>query len=97
MSKFKTTERGFKIYGEFIDRYKSEVRVQESSLTGAPCAWVFANNATIDEPSPHLTVDQAKELILALAAFVTDASDDDNWRNAPEYKSAWRQDEEDGT
>jgi len=89
--KFETTDRGFKIYGKFIDRYDSEVTVQESSIVGRPCAWVFATNdpKVHENPHPHLAVEDAKKLISALQNFVDDAESENNWRNDPEYKKSW--------
>lgn len=80
-----TTHRGFKVYHTLTDTYGSEVRVQESSIVGRPCCWVFASSEHINEPSPHLNVAQARELIQALEAFIADAEDPANWRNDPEY------------
>lgn len=90
-AEFETTERGFKIYGEFVDRYESTVRVQESSLVGQTCCWVFAHNdpKIIEHPSPHLTAEQARKLVEYLQLFIQDAEDPENWRNDPEYRKAW--------
>jgi len=83
---FERTERGFIIYDRFTDRYGTEVVVQESSIAGEWCAWVFANNMHMEEPSPHLTVENAERLIAALQKFIDHSS---AWRNDPEYVKVW--------
>ena len=85
--KFERDHRGFKIYGMVTDSYESEIQVKESSGVGRPKVWVFAYNdpERMKNPSPHLTVEQAKELIKVLEEFIRDAEDPSNWRNDPEY------------
>lgn len=83
------TDRGFAIYGRVTDDRGTKVRVQESSVVDRPHAYVFAEGDTPGMVAPHLTVDQAKELILALERFVAHAEDPDNWRNNEKYKRAW--------
>lgn len=126
MSEFEKTGRGFDIYGELEDRYGAKVRVQESSIAGEPCCWVFCNSreddtyhkdrvmaaieraktagvviphvelveSGLDNSSPHLTVPMAKQLIEMLQAFVGSCEDPEHWKNDPEYKAAWRDEEE---
>lgn len=85
------TNRGFGIYGRLTDTKGSEVRVQESSSVGRPCAWIFANSPdpNYENPSPHLSVENAKELIGMLQRFVRHAGSDTNWRNSDEYKEQY--------
>lgn len=89
MKEFKKTSRGFKICGELEDRYGGSVRVQESSIAGRPCAWIFTDNEEMDNPVPHLTIANAKELVKFLQNFIEDAEDPKNWHNDPEYMEAW--------
>lgn len=62
------TPRGFKVYGEFFDARGRLLRVQESSADPLIHAHVFTDN---DKP-PYINVEQAKQLIAALQAFVAD-------------------------
>jgi hypothetical protein len=96
MSKeFKTTGRGFKIFGELTDEYGSDLTLVESSAVGAPNVRLYAyekEKRTIEVPfSSCITfdVDGAKKLIEALQDFVDDAESPENWRNDPEYKKVW--------
>ena len=75
MDRFEKTERGFVIYGRLTDSKGSVVRVQESSIIGEPCAWIFADNPepSYKHPSPHLTAENAKELIAILSDFILDS------------------------
>lgn len=70
------TERGFSIYADFTDRYGHRVRVQQSSLATEDCAWIFCNRGERDpegyEPSPHLTVEQARLVRDALSEFIAE-------------------------
>jgi hypothetical protein len=70
----KKTSRGFKIYSEFTDSYGSKIRIQESSNAEKTCVWIFCNNDTghFSDPTPHLTVAQAKQVIKGLQAFIED-------------------------
>jgi hypothetical protein len=68
--KYKKTERGFVVFGEFKDRYDSTITVQESSIAFEPCVWVFTKNSDDLTASPHLTPDNAKRLIEILQDFV---------------------------
>ena len=72
---FEKTERGFTIYGRLTDSKGSEVRIQESSAVGQPCAWIFADHSdpSYTHPTPHLTVENAKELIAILSDFILDS------------------------
>lgn len=89
--KFETTDRGFKIYGKLTDSKDTEITVQESSAIGRPQAWIFARHPSPDykNPSPHLTPENAMELIKILEAFIEDSHSDANWRNDPEYKQTF--------
>ena len=73
---FETTPRGFNIYGTVIDTRGCTIRVQKSSAATRDCVWIFTEDTkkVYDDgnPAPHLTVDQAKELIAALTNFVED-------------------------
>ena len=74
----KKTNRGFPIYSEFVDTYKSNVRVQMSSSVVKRC-WIFVEN---DGKSPesnlvidgaiHLNERQAKLIIKGLEKFLKD-------------------------
>jgi hypothetical protein len=67
------TNRGFRIYCDFADSYGNQVRVQESSSAEKYCAWIFCHkgpSSNMDEPSPHLTISQAKRVIRALEKFI---------------------------
>lgn len=86
---YEKTDRGFTIYGEMRDAWGSRIRVQESSIVGRPHAYVLADNSEMPHPSPHLTVDQAKELIALLQRFIEDAESPENWRNQESYRDVW--------
>jgi hypothetical protein len=88
----KLTSRGFTIYGEFVDCYGSEITVQESSITGDPCCWVYCYRENKDF-TPHLTVPQAKQLIQLLEDFVSHSESRGHWKNESSYKKAFRQDD----
>lgn len=72
----KKTQRGFKVYSEFVDSYKSNVVVQESSSVLERC-WIFVTNDgktpgsnLVTDGAIHLTKGQAKFLIKALTKFI---------------------------
>lgn len=90
-------DRGFSIYGKFLDERDCEIRVIESSAVGEPRAYVFSKNTgkaygskSIDDVPMYLTVQQAKELVKILELFIKDAEDPANWRNKPEYIATWK-------
>lgn len=89
------TERGFSKYGTITDTKGSEVRLQESSAVGRRCCWIFCDNEDPSykmssiSPAPHLSVENAKELIKNLQIFVEDAESPDNWRNDKEYEETF--------
>jgi hypothetical protein len=97
MKEFKTTARGFKIYGELKDGRGCGIKVQESSAVGSPQVYVWCHNdAGAYHTTPkdgdvpmHINVEQAKQLIDILEDFVDDAESEDNWRNDPEYIKVW--------
>ena len=66
------TQRGFGIYGELTDLYGSTIRIQESSLATDNAVWIFATNPDNADPSPHLSVEQAREVVKALEEFIND-------------------------
>lgn len=78
------TSRGFANYCDVTDRYGNEVIVRKSSLASDNCVWIFCNagpdwprvpdplGGTVIEPSPHLTVDQARQVRDALDEFIRD-------------------------
>ncbi len=74
----KKDHRGFRIYTQFKDTYKSDVMVKMSSSVMKRC-WIFVHNEG-DQPGSslmtdgaiHLNQDQAKRLIKALEAFLQD-------------------------
>ena len=83
---FEVTSRGFKVYGSFIDRYKSKIRVQESSIVG-PCVWIFVENDGMYSSSLHLTVENVKSIIEALQQFINDVGSENNGQHNPDYKT----------
>ena len=67
----KFTERGFEDFCEFVDTNGSRIVVRQSSSAEADAVWIFASdNPHMDDPSPHLNVEQAKIVAAALMAFV---------------------------
>lgn len=67
----KVNARGFRIYADFEDRYKTPIYVVKSSLATEACVWIqLGDNPTIPEPNIHLTVDMAKQVVAALQQFV---------------------------
>ena len=65
------TPRGFGIYAEIRDKYGAKVRVQQSSLATDDCVWIFADDSPeMDNPSPHLNVEQARAIRDGLTAFI---------------------------
>lgn len=76
----KRTPRGFAVFTEFIDGYRNEVRVQESSSAEGRFVWVFckpAEGSMFEEheksPAPHLTPAQARRVAKALLRFADGA------------------------
>lgn len=67
------TDRGFRIYTEFTDRYDHEVRVQQSSLATEDCVWIFGDGAP-EVRSPHLTVDMAVKVRDALDTWIKEVT-----------------------
>jgi hypothetical protein len=74
----KKTNRGFNIYTEFVDTYKSKVVVQESSSVLKRC-WIYVHNDgknpasnLVTDGAIHLDVKQAKYIIKALEKFIND-------------------------
>lgn len=74
----KKTNRGFKIYSEFTDTYKSKVQIQESSSIFKRC-WIFVKNEgkhpesnLVTDGAIHLNTKQAKLIISALQKFLAD-------------------------
>lgn len=72
----KKTNRGFPIYSEFTDTYKSKVRVQMSSSVLKRC-WIFVENDGENPESNlktdgaiHLNERQAKLIIAGLQKFL---------------------------
>ncbi len=64
-----TTERGFVIYDDFIDRYGHRVRIQESSLATESAVWIFTEGGA--DGAAHLTVEMARRVRGALDKFIT--------------------------
>jgi len=64
----RTTERGFKVFAEFRDKYHHETRVQESSAASERCVWIFT-----ESNAAHLTVEMAKQVRDALNEFIDGA------------------------
>lgn len=76
--KLDCTERGFRIYARIPERDGGIVWVQQSSLAGeGPHVRILTKGADcVDHhgshirPEPHLSAEQAKELIAALRQFI---------------------------
>lgn len=84
MAEFKTDARGLELYGAIVDDRGVEVVVKESSAASGPHCWVFVFdrlNVYRDDPSPHLTPEQARKLAAALTAFADRAPS--RWGDAP--------------
>lgn len=70
-------ERGWPVFADFTDLYRSNIKVQYSSRAFHPAVWVWikgspANHGGVDsDGSGHLTLPQAKHLIESLQAWVT--------------------------
>lgn len=76
------TQRGFAIYGELTDDHGHPVRVIESSADPLDCCHVFCDEPGkqwLREEDhfpyprwtpPHINVEQARQLIAALQAFI---------------------------
>jgi hypothetical protein len=80
------TNRGFEDFATVpADRYGNKVVVRESSLASEACVWIFCNpgkswqermdsdkarGVEVTQPSPHLTVEQAKLVRNALNRFI---------------------------
>jgi len=63
------TQRGFGIYDSLTDNRGSEIRIQHSSAASDDYVWIFCRREELDD-SPHLNVEQAKQVIAALQEFV---------------------------
>jgi len=66
---------GERIYTEFKDTNGCVIRIQKSYISTSHCAWIFTHdpklpNGEIDECSPHINVQHAKRLIVALQKFI---------------------------
>jgi hypothetical protein len=66
------TERGFRVYGELWCRYKTNVRVQESSAAFESCVWLFLRRHNGGRASAHLSINDARCVVLALQEFIED-------------------------
>ena len=66
------TERGFRLYGELMDSYGNDIRVQESSAANGPHVWIFIDAG--GDLCPHLNVAQAIEVRDALSLFIAEHS-----------------------
>lgn len=73
----KKNYRGFRVYTEFIDTYKSKITVQESSSACYERCWIFINNDgkhpesnLVTDGAAHLSKQQAKWLVKALQKFI---------------------------
>ena len=60
-----------KVYGELTDMIGGRIWVQESSSTHGGI-WIYCNNDNMSKPVPHLSIDQAKELISILNKAIED-------------------------
>lgn len=74
----KYTDRGFRVYTDFVDTYMSDVRVQMSSAVVKRC-WIFVKNEgqhprsnLVTDGAIHLDTKQAKRVIKALEQFIKD-------------------------
>lgn len=69
------TERGFAVYAEFLDTYRSLVKVQQSSSAHGPRVWIFATFTEIQlkpEVSERLAAAgfRTPQQLAELAAFL---------------------------
>jgi len=85
------SSRGFSGYGGTTDEKGMRLSVQESSEVGRPRIHLYIGDQY--EVCPYLNAEQALELAKALLRFVRDATDDENWRNDPQYREVWVADE----
>ena len=71
-TKRKFTPRGFEDFATFVDSHENNIVVRESSEIGDPRVWVFCHpvGSRLDEDTPYLSVDQARELARGLLKFV---------------------------
>ena len=70
------TPRGFDVYCKFRDSYGSQIRVQRSSNAEIEACWIFAgDNPQMDDPSPHLSVADARVVRDALAMFIRESEE----------------------
>lgn len=89
------TERGFSIYGEFIDTYGATIRVQESSAVGPQKIWIYCTgggtvkNDKDANATAHLNIEQMKKLRDILDTAIKDSESPENWRNNMEYIDVW--------
>lgn len=77
MAERQYTDRGFRIYDEFVDTYGKEIAVIKSSLATEDRVWIQSEVDIIDGTpiaSSHLNVIQALRVITALTEFVKEAA-----------------------
>ena len=70
------TPRGFTTYDQFTDSYGATVTIRQSSAADEPKVWIFAEGGAVENPSPHLTVEQAIRARDALDAFIKESGDE---------------------
>lgn len=68
------TSRGFAVYKEIKDTRGNEITIQESSNADEDCVWVFCKRDGKDD-TPHLNIEQAKQVIEALQEFIDEYED----------------------
>lgn len=71
------TERGFYDYGSFVDDYKSEVIVRQSSSAEKDAVWIFVRGGQVkdNKGSIHLDTQLAIKLVSMLTEWIADVTD----------------------
>lgn len=64
------TERGFADYAEVEDSYGQKVTVRQSSAAGEDAVWVFCEKIEGTSGTPHLSVENAREIRDGLNRFI---------------------------
>lgn len=78
------TGRGFSVFGELIDTRNSKIIIQRSSAAFQDCIWILSSNTHWENPSPHLSKSQVKDLIEILQHAHENMTDEELERNGEE-------------